>query len=137
MAIEPETKSWTWVLERRCEACGLDAAHVRDVFRRFATRVDLMVTETDPVFENWDQDTTAIADRYAEQDPATVLRELRSDAMVLAEAFRSVPDHALERRGRRSDGSAFTVETLGQYFIHDPVHHLFDVTGQRFPADLP
>jgi len=177
MAIEPETKSWTWVLEKRCEACGLDAAridfrdipdlimanaaqwpgaldlgdprlrpddstwspleyaaHVRDVFRRFVARVDLLVTEDDPVFENWDQDATAVTDRYNEQDPNTVLRELLLNATVLAETFRSVPGHALGRSGRRSDGSVFTVETLGQYFIHDPVHHLFDVTGQRFAA---
>jgi hypothetical protein len=24
-----------------------------------------------------------------------------------------------------------TVETFARYFIHDPVHHLYDVTGQR------
>ena len=26
---------------------------------------------------------------------------------------------------------AFTVETFARYFIHDPVHHLYDVTGAR------
>jgi hypothetical protein len=36
-----------------------------------------------------------------------------------------------ERTGRRSDGARFTVETFARYFIHDPVHHLYDVTGQR------
>jgi len=25
----------------------------------------------------------------------------------------------------------FTVETFARYFVHDPVHHLYDVTGQR------
>jgi hypothetical protein len=25
----------------------------------------------------------------------------------------------------------FSVETFGRYFVHDPVHHLYDVTGQR------
>jgi hypothetical protein len=28
----------------------------------------------------------------------------------------------------------FTVETFGRYFIHDPVHHLYDVTGVRHAA---
>jgi hypothetical protein len=23
------------------------------------------------------------------------------------------------------------VETFARYFVHDPVHHLYDVTGQR------
>jgi hypothetical protein len=28
MTIEPDTKDWTWVLERRCDECGFDAAAV-------------------------------------------------------------------------------------------------------------
>ena len=35
------------------------------------------------------------------------------------------------RTGPRSDGARFTVETFARYFVHDPVHHLYDVTGQR------
>ena len=31
------------------------------------------------------------------------------------------------RTGLRSDGSEFTVLTLGQYFLHDLAHHLVDV----------
>jgi hypothetical protein len=36
------------------------------------------------------------------------------------------PDQ-FERPGRRSNGSVFTVRTLGQYFAHDLAHHLHDV----------
>jgi hypothetical protein len=32
-----------------------------------------------------------------------------------------------DRPGRRSNGSSFTATTLGQYFLHDVVHHLHDV----------
>ena len=46
------------------------ACHVRDVFRLFDTRLHLMLDEDDPRFANWDQDETAVADRYGEQDPA-------------------------------------------------------------------
>ena len=38
------------------------------------------------------------------------------------------------RTGIRSDGAAFTVDTFARYFLHDPVHHLWDVTGE--PADV-
>ena len=31
--------------------------------------------------------------------------------------------------GTRSNGSSFTIATLGQYTLHDVVHHLADVTG--------
>src|ERR1700712_1323964 len=49
-----------------------DACHVRDVNRIFLGRLRLMLDEDGPQFANWDQDTTALEDRYAEQDPAAV-----------------------------------------------------------------
>ncbi|PJJ65348.1 DinB family protein [Compostimonas suwonensis] len=170
MPITPDTKNWTWVLERRCPECGFDSsavefeqlpqlvrqnaaswrpvfaresvrvrpddatwsnleygAHVRDVFRVFDGRLALMLREDDPAFENWDQDATALAERYNEQDPAVVADELEAAAASVADAFARVATEQLGRTGRRSDGSTFTVETLGKYFIHDPVHHLHDV----------
>ena len=60
-----------------------------------------------------------------------VSAELVEAATVLAAAFERVPDEALTRTGRRSDGARFTTETLGRYFIHDPVHHLWDVTRSQ------
>lgn len=172
MAIVPDTKNWTWVLERECPECGFDssatpasdvpaviranasawplvldrddvavrpdesawsdleyAAHVRDVFRIFLVRLELMLDEDDPEFANWDQDVTAVEDRYNEQDPAVVAVELAEAAEALALAFESVPADAWQRKGFRGDGSAFTVDTLARYMVHDPVHHLHDVRG--------
>ncbi|MEF2976336.1 DinB family protein [Subtercola sp. YIM 133946] len=172
MAIVPDTKNWTWVLERECPECGFDSsatdahdvprltrenaaawpavlaranvaerpdastwsaleygAHVRDVFRIFRLRLALMLDEDDPAFANWDQDATAIDERYNDQDPAVVSAELLAAAEALAAALDSVRDEQRHRTGRRSDGSAFTVDTLARYFIHDPVHHLHDVNG--------
>lgn len=169
MPIVPDTKNWTWVLERACPECGFDAstvafreiprltrenaaawmpvleredvrvrpdestwspleyaAHVRDVYGVMGRRLQLLLTQDDPEFENWDQDATAVAERYGEQDPAVVAAELREAAETLADAWEAVPDSALGRSGRRSDGSVFTVESLARYFIHDPVHHLWD-----------
>src|SRR5215471_15631381 len=117
MTIIPDTKDWTWVLERPCPECGFNTGgfpveavpgmilanaaawqdaltdprdpgaaqvrpapgkwspleygcHVRDVFRLYDHRLELMLSQDDPLFPNWDQDATAVADRYAEQDPA-------------------------------------------------------------------
>lgn len=122
--LRPDEQTWS-ALEY--------GAHVRDVFRIFLTRLQLMLAEDDPLFANWDQDQTAVEDRYAEQDPATVAAELAAAGTAVAQAFAEVPRDALERRGRRSNGSVFTVETLGLYFVHDPVHHLHDV--RRQPTD--
>ncbi|HEU4849066.1 MAG TPA: DinB family protein [Terrimesophilobacter sp.] len=170
MAIEPDTKDWTWVLGKTCPECGFDssttderdvagllrenaaawpavlerpdvrvrpddhtwspleyAAHVRDVFRLFAVRLDLMLTQDDPIYPNWDQDETAIAEKYNEQDPRVVATELVAAGSELADAFDAVPPEAWSRPGRRGDGAKFTIATFARYLIHDPVHHLWDV----------
>ncbi|GGF37267.1 DinB family protein [Subtercola lobariae] len=103
------------------------SAHVRDVFRIFRTRLALMLDEDDPEFANWDQDATAIDERYNEQDPAIVSAGLLEAGEAFAVLLEHVRDDQWQRTGRRSDGSVFTVDTLARYFIHDPVHHLFDV----------
>ncbi|GAA3729905.1 DinB family protein [Leifsonia bigeumensis] len=170
MAIEPDTKDWTWVLGKACPECGFDAsttderdvagllranvaewpavlersdvrvrpdertwspleyaAHVRDVFRLFAVRLDLMLTQDDPIYPNWDQDETAIAEKYNEQDPLVVATGLGAAGRALAAAFDAVPAEAWSRPGRRGDGAKFTIATFARYLIHDPVHHLWDV----------
>jgi len=168
--IEPDTKDWTWVLERPCPECGFVATdvrvadlgaavrhnaagwarvltapdasvrprpgvwsvleyacHVRDVHRIFGRRIEAMLAEDEPTFANWDQDETAIAERYAEQAPAVVATELAAAAASVADLYDAVPADAWGRRGVRSNGSEFTVETLGRYHLHDVVHHLHDV----------
>lgn len=173
--IVPDTKNWTWVLERACPECGLDtrevepeqvagllrhaasswqsvltgavdvpggvaarpdpatwspleyACHVRDVHRLFDQRVALMLDHDDPVFENWDQDATAVEHRYGEQDVATVRIELVEAAGAVAGRYAAVTGDWWQRTGRRSNGSEFTIETLGRYHLHDVVHHLYDV----------
>lgn len=172
MAIIPDSKDWTWVLEHPCTDCGFDpaviryddipalvrdnagawpavlarpdvrvrpddytwsaleyAAHVRDVFRIFDVRLHLMLDEQDPLFPNWDQDETAAAERYNEQDPVAVGEELAEAAATAADSFASIGPDRRGRTGRRSDGASFTVESLARYFVHDPIHHLHDVSG--------
>jgi hypothetical protein len=102
-------------------------AHVRDVCRIFDGRVQLMLTEDDPLFANWDQDATAIEGQYWAQDPATVADELQMSAHVMAHTVAAIADEAWLRPGRRSNGSVFTVDSLARYFLHDLVHHAHDV----------
>lgn len=170
MDIVPDTKNWTWVLERPCPDCAFDAqhiavrdigmmtrdlasqwevvlglpgsttrprpdvwspseygCHVRDVLRLFDERLALMLDQDNPTFTNWDQDATALADRYDLQDPLIVRREIVVAGDQLADRFDQVTGSDWQRTGRRSDGAVFTVETFGKYFLHDPIHHLWDV----------
>ena len=87
-----------------------------------------MLERDDPIFSNWDQDATALADRYDSQDPATVADELDGAASTLALLLDGVSGPAWSRPGRRSDGAGFTVESFARYVIHDLVHHLHDVS---------
>ena len=171
-AITPDTKDWTWVLERPCPECGFEASahdvsdlpdlleatasswtqvlgrgdatdrprpevwsaleygcHVRDVHVLFAERVRLMLAEDVPTFANWDQDVTAVERDYGSQDPATVAAELLEAARAVAMLYATVTDAMRGRRGLRSNGDEFTVETLGRYHLHDVVHHLHDVAA--------
>jgi hypothetical protein len=170
MPIVPDTKDWTWVLERPCPECDFDSStlvldqvpemvranaaawrdvladervherpsdsvwsaleygcHVRDVFRLYDERLQLMLEQDDPLFPNWDQDDTAIEEHYDQQSPRVVADELESAAFDLADRFATVSGDQWRRSGRRSDGAAFTIETFARYFVHDPVHHLHDV----------
>lgn len=106
------------------------ACHVRDVHRVFDGRVRLMLTTDDPAFESWDQDATAVAERYDLADPALVAVELTEAAEVVAGTYAGVRGAQWSRVGRRSDGTAFTVESLGRYHLHDAVHHLWDAEGR-------
>lgn len=170
--IEPDTKDWTWVLERVCPECGFDvrefprqdvasmiranaaewqtvlqhprvgqrptentwsaleyACHVRDVFRLFDERLSMMLSEDEPIYPNWDQDETAVTERYQEQDPQVVATELAAAGEQLAGRFDNVAHDQWTRSGNRSDGASFTIESFARYLIHDPVHHLHDVAA--------
>ncbi|MBA2726413.1 MAG: DinB family protein [Actinobacteria bacterium] len=170
MTITPDTKDWTWILDRPCPECGFDArsfdvrevgsmvrtaateleqlvaddraalrpvpevwsaleysAHVRDVFTLYSERLALMLTTDDPLYENWDQDQTALQQDYGSQESAAVASDLREAAEKLAGEFDAVQGDEWERTGRRSDGARFTVESFARYFIHDPIHHVHDI----------
>jgi hypothetical protein len=118
VAQRPDDATWS-PLEYAC--------HVRDVFRIYDERLALMLAEDGVSFPNWDQDASAVDDAYDQQDPATVADELVAAGEALAASFEAVAGDQWQRRGLRSDGAEFTVDTFGRYFIHDPIHHLRDV----------
>ena len=123
--VRPAPTTWS-TLEYAC--------HVRDVFRVFEDRLRRMLVEDNPLFENWDQDATAVEARYGEQEPTIVADELEVAGNALVERFSDVGPDDWSRPGRRSDGSNFTVGTLSCYLLHDVVHHLHDVEVAVPPA---
>ena len=79
---------------------------MRDVFRLFDERLRLMLETDSPRFANWDQDETAVADRYVEQDPATVAGEITAAGASFAAAYAQVPSEGWERTGVGAAGIA-------------------------------
>ena len=103
------------------------AAHVRDVHAVFAERLALMLSQDAPTFANWDQDATAVEERYDLAQPEDVAPALGQRAAEVAAAYDQVPASSYERLGHRSNGSTFTTLTLARYHLHDVEHHLWDV----------
>jgi hypothetical protein len=121
--LRPEPLVWS-PLEYAC--------HVRDVFDIADYRVHLMLEEHNPLFANWDQDAAAVEERYGSQNPSSVASQIVERASVFSATLESVTDDQWAREGRRSDGARFTVESFARYLLHDPVHHLTDVTQKRW-----
>jgi hypothetical protein len=119
-AVRPTPAVWS-PLEYAC--------HVRDVCDVMRGRAELMLAEDVPTFADWDQDATAVEERYGEQDPVVVAAQLRRAAADAAATFARVAGGQWDRYGLRSNGSEFTLQTLAQYFLHDVAHHLHDVDG--------
>lgn len=179
VTLEPDTKDWTWVLDRPCGECGFEASaferpaiprafrknaqvwltlladpsaaertrpdrwstleyacHVHDVHQVYHDRVALMLAEDDPEFTDWDQDRAAVVGRYSEQLPAIIGPTLVASAYAMSDLYESVPPLSWRRRGRRSNGSEFTIETLARYQLHDVVHHLHDVRDAARAATI-
>jgi hypothetical protein len=106
------------------------SAHVRDVLKVYRERLRLMLETDNPLYPNWDQDETAIAERYNEQDPTTIAGDIAANADDLANAFAALDASQWQRAGRRSDGASFTVSSMAKYMTHDLVHHRWDVSGR-------
>ena len=123
--LRPEPLTWSR-LEYAC--------HVRDVFDLADYRVHLMLEEDKPVFANWDQDATAVEKDYNSADPAAVGSQIVERASVLSSTLEVVTDDQWARQGFRSDGATFTVESFARYLLHDPIHHLTDVSHSRWDA---
>lgn len=121
----PDPRTWS-VLEY--------SAHVRDVHRVFGDRMAWALEQDEPVVADWDQDATALEERYDLQDPNDVASALVEAADQVAELYATIGDHQLDRGVRRSNGSVFSVLTLARYHLHDVVHHLHDITAHR-PAE--
>ena len=112
-----DTKDWTWVLDRSCPECGFDASTLARERIGTATRTAVGRLAADLVGDG------LASDGLVGQRP-------QPETWSTLEYGCHTVDVAVDewaRRGFRSNGSAFTVEPLGRYLIHDLVHHVWDI----------
>ena len=110
------------------------ACHVRDVHRIFGERLALMLDQDEPDLRQLGPGRGRVAARYDLQDPAVVGPELVAAAEAVAaryDALREAPEETWARRGLRSNGSEFTVDSIARYHLHDVLHHTHDVRERR------
>jgi len=102
------------------------AAHVRDVFARYADWIQLALAEDRPVFEGPPPDDLAARRNYNAEDPAAVSDALAANAERLAALIESVPDDGWDRVGIRGDEER-SVLFCARRAVHEGGHHLLDI----------
>lgn len=124
----PEPDVWS-ALEYSC--------HVRDVLVVQRERLAQALVEDCPTFVPMGRDERAVRDRYNEQDPTVVARELAEAAGVAADAFAALDDAGWARTGIYNfpQPTERTMVWLGQHTVHEARHHLGDVKGALDSVD--
>ncbi|HEY5014386.1 MAG TPA: DinB family protein [Acidimicrobiia bacterium] len=107
------------------------AAHLRDVLRVQRDRVELIGRERDPELTPMHRDERVVEERYNEQDPAVVARELLDAARQLAALLGALDDDGWQRRGLYTypTSQLRSVEWIGMHTVHELQHHRLDIGG--------
>jgi DinB superfamily len=112
------------------------ACHVRDVLRVQRERVMLALAEDRPSFASMRREERVIEERYNEQEPAQVAREITEAAEDLAAMLDALDDRGWERTGIYNwpTTRVRTVEWIGRHTIHEGEHHLLDIDRLSTPG---
>ena len=112
------------------------AAHVRDVFRVQRGRTLLALAEDRPSFASMRREERVIEERYNEQEPAQVAREIAEAAEDLAATLDALDDGGWERTGIYNwpTTRVRTVEWIGRHTLHEGEHHLRDIDRVSTPG---
>jgi hypothetical protein len=132
LRAHPRAGSWS-ALEYAC--------HVRDVLQFQRDRVLLAQDLDTPEFVSMRRDERAIDERYNEQDPLTVARQLTTSGRLLADTLGGLEEEGWQRTGTYPwpVRAVRTIEWIGQRTAHELAHHLFDcrrlLEAQREPRE--
>jgi S-DNA-T family DNA segregation ATPase FtsK/SpoIIIE len=105
------------------------ACHMRDVLRAQRERVALALAEDEPTFPSMRREERVIEERYNEQSPDQVARELATAADDFADAIDALDEVGWQRTGVYSwpERRPRTLDWVARHTIHEGVHHLMDI----------
>jgi hypothetical protein len=130
LRARPDADTWS-ALEYAC--------HVRDVFEVQDERLHEALTTDVPAFTSMDREGRVVRDRYNEQEPAEVARQLDAAAQVIASSFEALTPEQWARTGiyhwptREERAMAW----LARHTIHEGEHHLLDLDASLAMSEAP
>jgi DinB superfamily len=115
------------------------ACHVRDMLLVQRDRVELIQREDVPTLTPMQRDARVTDDRYNEQEPAVVARDLLDAARSLGELLDALGDAGWRRTAVYSYpvSRLRTVEWIGNHTVHELQHHRFDISPQQSMPAAP
>jgi hypothetical protein len=105
------------------------ACHMRDVLRAQRDRVALALATDEPTFPSMRREERVTEERYNEQSPSQVARELGASANALADAFDALDEAGWQRTGVYSwpERRPRTLEWVARHSMHEGEHHIMDI----------
>ncbi|MEO6714060.1 MAG: DinB family protein [Mycobacteriales bacterium] len=116
------------------------ACHVRDVLAMQRERLERALAEDLPDFEPMDREGRVTSERYNEQDPKVVARQLVNAAGEYAGRVESLDDEQWLRGGvyHWPVTTTRTMDWVARHTVHELIHHLHDVDrGLTTPPQIP
>ncbi len=106
------------------------ACHVRDVLLTLRERTILALWTDTPTFTPMGRDERVAFDRYAEQSPADVARQLADAASMLAFLVEGLTDEQLARTCVYGFpvSEVRTLAWVAEHAVHEGEHHLADAS---------
>ncbi len=108
-----------------------NAGHVRDIERVYQSRFPQMVFGDKPAFWMLDNGAAAAALKYAEADPADVVKEFRRLREDTVSFLRALPHEGWKKTGIHPEAGEITVEQLADRLAKHDANHIGKIRTLR------
>lgn len=114
-----------------------NACHLAEVHPLFFRRLDLMLSETDPVIASYDPGRDDPDDALLKLDLDDCLRRFEQDRARLVVRLRQLRDADWARTARHDEYSAYSVFTMFRHLALHDFHHAYRIEELMLRKDWP